>query len=77
MKQKIKSQEEIEFDNLMSYDKEELVESLIDTKETIKDLNFSVNMWREKWVDAVDEMNAYKTLLKLAKKEIKQLKDEQ
>ena len=80
MKQTIKSPEDIRFDDLMSCDKKELAEAILENEdriEELKDLMKSeeneVDAWREKWVDAVDEMHAYETLLKLAKKEIKKL----
>ena len=83
MKQIIKSPEDIKFDELMSCDKKELADAIIENEERIEELKDlikseenEVDAWREKYVDAVDEMHAYETLLKLAKKEIVKLRKE-
>ncbi len=83
MKQTIKSPEDIRFDDLMSCVKKDLADAILSNEYQIKELQDfvkseknEVNAWREKYVDAIDEMDAYQTLLKLAKKEIEKLRKE-
>tara|TARA_A100001011_G_C13729630_1_gene602976 strand:- start:38 stop:292 length:255 start_codon:yes stop_codon:yes gene_type:complete len=80
MKQTIKTPENIRYAELCSWEKEDLADAILENedrivelKDLIKSEENEVNAWREKWVDAVDEMHAYKTLFKLAKKEIEKL----